>query len=883
MAISSIHSPEKRLNRRSVDIRPIPTKQVYQMSIIQDVNTSGSKATTTPRLLDSLSRSQGWLLAHSCSTKQKTLSRLQVQGPKLAVSGDALRPKRGSTFLYQGDVTCGTSTSSGRNMVPTIPGRSPYYRTNQGLMPSPNTKGTANHDESRVHHKRVKISHKTRPELRMARYPMGSTNTHGPSGTKKSSEPSRRSNSYSSCPILHKTYRNETSRSGKLDRTVRSSCENAYNYYKTHPEILQKSSSRHGNRNSKKFENAPLQLDLKSNTPSTAGIAYSRLHNSNGRFLNRMGLPNQPKPFSRSFRSHNVLFHQRLRAPNNLVCPDNYFRNRCRITSSVRQHHSLTSVEKRRIYEFSPVLSDRVDLAESSTVQVDSKTVTHPRKLQCPSRPAVKEYTTINRMGNYTSRFSEDPQLEPTSTGGSFCDKSQQQIGHLHITMPRSRSNSSGCSDNIMGEMGSPLSVSPNTPDFEGFGQNDQYQIYERFISHTRNANQTLVYGSQTTGSTLNTLGSTAPPDCNRQSRIPTPHYETSRLAVIKAAYQIRFPNCNRSIDLLSVPLRKSSIENYESKWARLCNFLKDHNISPCDLKLDNILEFFSHLFHEKNLRPCTIAHYRSALSVPLELQFKINLHDSAVTDLLKAMQIKRPNIPVAAPSWNLNKVLTILDSWTGKISEEQSLQKTAFLLLLATGWRISELHACVREKEFCHFTYNSTLMLRPHPSFLAKNECPKQRWSHRAINHLQLADGTNSQLCPVRSLQEYLRRTSQSTKGNIFIHPSTRKPLTIHQLSKYICKFIDQADPATGPKVHDIRKYAASCTLAETMEVTEMVNALQWSSPHTFWKYYLAPTVPLAVPVILPSTNERSLQTMALNTSAASVHQLADESSSSR
>ena len=173
--------------------------------------------------------------------------------------------------------------------------------------------------------------------------------------------------------------------------------------------------------------------------------------------------------------------------------------------------------------------------------------------------------------------------------------------------------------------------------------------------------------------------------------------------------------------------------------------------------------------------------------------------------------------------------------------------------------------------------------MLRPHPSFLAKNECPKQRWSHRAINHLQLADGTNSQLCPVRSLQEYLRRTSQSTNGNIFIHPSTRKPLTIHQLSKYICKFIDQADPATGPKVHDIRKYAASCTLAETMEVTEMVNALQWSSPHTFWKHYLAPTVPLAVPVILPSTNERSLQTMALNTSAASVHQLADESSSSR
>lgn len=171
--------------------------------------------------------------------------------------------------------------------------------------------------------------------------------------------------------------------------------------------------------------------------------------------------------------------------------------------------------------------------------------------------------------------------------------------------------------------------------------------------------------------------------------------------------------------------------------------------------------------------------------------------------------------------------------------------------------------------------------MLRPHPSLLAKNECPKQRWTHRVINHLQLSDGTNSHLCPVKSLQNYLQRTSQIKKGSIFIHPSTSKPLTIHQFSTYICKVILKADPTTRAKVHDIRKYAASCTLAETMEVSEMVNALQWSSPHTFWKYYLSPTVPLTVPVVLPRTNEESHQTMAPDTLAASVHQTTAASSS--
>ena len=196
-------------------------------------------------------------------------------------------------------------------------------------------------------------------------------------------------------------------------------------------------------------------------------------------------------------------------------------------------------------------------------------------------------------------------------------------------------------------------------------------------------------------------------------------------------------------------------------------------------------------------------------------------------------MQIKRPNIPVSAPKWNLNKVLQFLDSVSGSIPKELSLQKTVFLSLLATGWRISELHACAQTQ-------------------------------------------------PVRSLQEYLRLTSQIRKGSLFIHPSTRKSLSIHQLSKYICKIILQADPDTGTKVHDLPKYAASCTLAENMEVSEMVNAFQWSSPNIFWKFYLAPTVPLTVPVILPATSEVCHQSMTLETLTAPAHQETVDSSPS-
>ena len=56
-------------------------------------------------------------------------------------------------------------------------------------------------------------------------------------------------------------------------------------------------------------------------------------------------------------------------------------------------------------------------------------------------------------------------------------------------------------------------------------------------------------------------------------------------------------------------------------------------------------------------------------------------------------MAIQRPNFPFSAPAWSLNKVLSYLDDLSVPLSDIMLLRKTAFLLLLATGWRISEQH----------------------------------------------------------------------------------------------------------------------------------------------------------------------------------------------
>ena len=134
---------------------------------------------------------------------------------------------------------------------------------------------------------------------------------------------------------------------------------------------------------------------------------------------------------------------------------------------------------------------------------------------------------------------------------------------------------------------------------------------------------------------------------------------------------------------------------------------------------------------------------------------------------------------PHVGPVWDINKVLRFIDDLPINRTIEKDLQICAFLPMLATDWRISELHACVRQSEFCRIIQPRTLLIRPHPSFLAKNECPRKRWSHFSIGHLTLPSG---EVVPCKELlqiqgqyQGNRRRSSLCTpyKEDTFIRTS--------------------------------------------------------------------------------------------------------------
>ena len=132
---------------------------------------------------------------------------------------------------------------------------------------------------------------------------------------------------------------------------------------------------------------------------------------------------------------------------------------------------------------------------------------------------------------------------------------------------------------------------------------------------------------------------------------------------------------------------------------------------------------FLSHLFHVKKLKLSTISHYRSALSRPLLDYFKVNLNCPQIQFLLRGMRIRRPHEPSPKPQWSLTKVLTLLEKVINS-TETCSPRKTTFLLLLATGWRISEVHACVRRRGIFLFQWKRFI------THQTTHSLPNQEWS---------------------------------------------------------------------------------------------------------------------------------------------------------
>ena len=853
----AFYSSKEGLCRRESHSRPFRIERLHYLPNFQNAHLIRNKTDPSENVVYSSLRPERRFLACSNFQKTKSIPRIHLQRTRMDIQSHAIWPKCSPKNIHKTHKVYDKGPSSGRNLVPSISGRLADYCSNKRRMSSKGPQSNFSIRGSRMDYQFRKIPPRSSTSLRMVRNAIRSRQIQYTQHHQKYDYSTGASDSSDSVKLLYEETDNETPRPGQLDRSSKPIDTSYTLKYKDHTIEPFFGKPKFYSQTNNANEDEPHQVDSHSQCSTTFGYPQSNTPSPIRRVKDWLGFSDQSGPIHGEFRHFDAeVPHRDTGNPGSVVFNTDDSREQRSGSHSDGQYNCLSSSQETNVEKQDSCNSLRINLEKSYNSELDTDDSTHKWEIQCLGRPTVKGYNDLHRMVSSVQGFSENSQKTSPSSGGSICNETEQPITKLCVTVSRPECSRSERDEYRLEQVGSPLPLSSDPNDFEGFTETSGIKFQECNINNTRHSNTTVVYGPQTQTDTITCDEGLAETSSGEQAGIQSKSYQSSRLEVIKRAYTRQFPGCAQAVSLMAEPIKKTSANDYQRKWDTFIKYITKQKIPFQKVTINTVLLFLTHLFHEKNLRPSTVSHYRSALSLPMQQHFGIDLKVQAISSMLRSMRLQRPRNPVTAPNWKLNTVLEYIENTLDTSTTVNKLRKAAFLMLLATGWRISELHACVRNVEFCNFLENSRLSIRPHASFLAKNGL-RNRLPTKEIKILRHKSGEISKICPVTALRDYLQCTPHSTEGCMFTDPNnSTKDLSINQLSYHVRSLIIKADPMTKVKVHDVRKYAASCSLAETMIVGDLVEALNWSSAATFYKYYFTQTDTLNGPVALPVSN---------------------------
>ena len=216
--------------------------------------------------------------------------------------------------------------------------------------------------------------------------------------------------------------------------------------------------------------------------------------------------------------------------------------------------------------------------------------------------------------------------------------------------------------------------------------------------------------------------------------------------------------------------------ESMISRWSIFGKWCEERQVDISDPTIPDIANFLNCLFKEKNLKPLTIAGYRTAIADGLGLKGEEVTKSLELNRLLASFYRDKPVANRSIPHSDLALVLYTLTKQPfeplGKASLKLLTFSTLFLLTLASSKRRSEIHAW-KYSSHSHKKNMSQVTLAPSSAFLAKNQLASDRPT--AIKpvvipalkpHLDSSLTQERSFCPVRALKYYLDRTKELRKN---------------------------------------------------------------------------------------------------------------------
>ena len=172
---------------------------------------------------------------------------------------------------------------------------------------------------------------------------------------------------------------------------------------------------------------------------------------------------------------------------------------------------------------------------------------------------------------------------------------------------------------------------------------------------------------------------------------------------------------------------------------------------------------------------------------------------------------------------------------------------KTAFLVAIASGHRVSTLHALSVEPG--HIRWEPAgIRLVPRPGFIAKNQSPSSQSVEIFLPSMSSFSSVEADKvwCPVRALKWYLDRTKDKRSSTSLFVSSIEpfKAISKASIFRWLVECITMAGPealVTGRfRAHDTRSVSSSWALFNGASLKDIQQAAYWSSPNTFISCYL-------------------------------------------
>ena len=337
-------------------------------------------------------------------------------------------------------------------------------------------------------------------------------------------------------------------------------------------------------------------------------------------------------------------------------------------------------------------------------------------------------------------------------------------------------------------------------------------------------------------------------------SRLPHPRLESLHLTLwpLSGRRESRRDFLIEHAEFTAEALRESTRASYDSKLELFFKWCNDFTCDPYSASLGQVADFLIFLF-DKGLAISTIRGYRSAIaSCHRGFQDGSSISESSIlTNLCKSFFLKRPPEKTLLHAWSLPVVLRALAEAPFEPLHKVSLHclaiKTAFLVAIASGQRVSALHALSIEPGHVRWE-PAGVRLVPRPNFIAKNQSPSSQPVEIFLPSMSSFSSVEADKvwCPVRALKWYLDRTkSKRSSSSLFVSSiAPFKAISKASISRWLVECISMAGPdalVSGRfRAHDTRSVSSSWALFNGASLKDIQQAAYWSSPNTFISCYL-------------------------------------------